>query len=155
MTSLTGRRYNSLGLQPYPQKVVRPPWHPPQPSSQEVVGALGIERALTYHKHHKHHSTTEQRRSAERCARLHVPSALRKMLFVVLSVFAFMNCMSGTFVQAGRCRGGKLSECDRCVVFRWFQRAQAAHFRLMCRVVSDDFSPSSAIDDQVRLGRSQ
>ena len=30
-----------LGLQPSPQKVVRPPWHPPQPSSQEVVGALG------------------------------------------------------------------------------------------------------------------
>ena len=32
----------SLGLQPYPQKVVRPPWHPPQPPSQEVVGALGF-----------------------------------------------------------------------------------------------------------------
>ena len=30
----------SLGLQPYPQKVVRPP-NPPQPSSQKVVGALG------------------------------------------------------------------------------------------------------------------
>ena len=26
---------------PSPQMVVRPPWHPPQPSSQEVVGALG------------------------------------------------------------------------------------------------------------------
>ena len=24
-------RLFSLGLQPYPQKVVRPPWHPPQP----------------------------------------------------------------------------------------------------------------------------
>ena len=30
----------ALGLQPYPQKVVGPPWHPPQPPSQEVVGAL-------------------------------------------------------------------------------------------------------------------
>ena len=26
----------SLDLQPCPQKVFRPPWHPPQPSSQEV-----------------------------------------------------------------------------------------------------------------------
>ena len=32
----------TLGLQPYPQKVVRPHWHPPQPSLQEVVGTLGI-----------------------------------------------------------------------------------------------------------------
>ena len=32
----------SLGLVPSPQKVVRPPWHPPQPSSQEVVEALGV-----------------------------------------------------------------------------------------------------------------
>ena len=37
-----------MWLCPYPrapgpsQKVVRPPWHPPQPSSQEVVGALAI-----------------------------------------------------------------------------------------------------------------
>ena len=34
----------SLGLQPYPQKVVRPPWHPPQRSSQVVLGALDTSR---------------------------------------------------------------------------------------------------------------
>ena len=26
--------------------MVRPPWHPPQPSSQEVVGALGYNQEL-------------------------------------------------------------------------------------------------------------
>ena len=26
----------SLGLQPYPQEVIGPPWHPPQPPSQEL-----------------------------------------------------------------------------------------------------------------------
>ena len=30
--SISSARYiYALGLQPYPQKVVRPPWHPPQP----------------------------------------------------------------------------------------------------------------------------
>ena len=36
----------SLGLQLYPQNVVRPPWHPPQPPSQEVVGAVGSNQSL-------------------------------------------------------------------------------------------------------------
>ena len=31
--------YSSLGLQPYPQKVVRPPWHPPQPPSVGLAAA--------------------------------------------------------------------------------------------------------------------
>ena len=43
----------TLGLQPSPQKVVRPP-KPPQPSPQEVVGALGIvtmTRMICYDPH--------------------------------------------------------------------------------------------------------
>ena len=40
-----GQSVYTLGLQPYPQKVVRPP-NPPQPSFQEVVGALGIVKVL-------------------------------------------------------------------------------------------------------------
>ena len=41
-SQFAGETVYALRLQPYPQKVVRPPWHPPQPPSQEVVGALGM-----------------------------------------------------------------------------------------------------------------
>ena len=41
----TGRGDNTLGLQPSPQKVVRPPWHPPQPPlKRRWPGALGYEQ---------------------------------------------------------------------------------------------------------------